>query len=303
MYPPGGYICAPTTSDRRCLESGSNHPLAQAITAAAQLQDLPLLEARDFTTAIGQGISAMVAAESEYEPAYLGNQSWLSNNGIEVNQTAETEAESLAKSGKTVVYLAYQGRLQGLIALEDSLRGDAKATIAHLQSLNLNTVLLTGDRPEVAQAIAQKLNLTQVFAEVKPEGKAEVIKSLQQEQTVAMIGDGINDAPALAQADVGISLQQGTDVAIATADIVLMRNQLQDLIKAIELSRATVNKIKQNLVWALAYNAFSLPIAAGILLPKYGLLLSPVWAAAAMASSSLIVVTNSLLLNNFKSGD
>ncbi|MEM6612312.1 MAG: heavy metal translocating P-type ATPase [Cyanobacteria bacterium P01_C01_bin.72] len=285
------------------LESGSNHPLAQAIIAAAQLQDLPLLEARDFTTAIGQGISAMVVAESEYEPAYLGNQSWLSNNGIEVSKIAETEAESLAESGKTVVYLAYKGRLQGLIALEDSLRADAEATIAHLKSLNLNTVLLTGDRPEVAQAIAQKLNLTQVFAEIKPEGKAEVIKSLQQEQTVAMIGDGINDAPALAQADVGISLQQGTDVAIATADIVLMRNQLQDVIKAIELSRATVNKIKQNLSWALAYNAFSLPIAAGLLLPKYGLLLSPVWAAAAMASSSLIVVTNSLLLNNFMSGD
>ncbi|MEO1670395.1 MAG: heavy metal translocating P-type ATPase [Cyanobacteria bacterium J06631_2] len=275
------------------LESGSNHPLAQAIISAAQLQGLPLLEARDFNTAIGQGMSGIVAAEQ----AYLGNQSWLTNNGIEVSKEAELQAKALAKSGKTVVYLAYKGVLQGLIALEDSLRADAKTTITYLQSLNLNTVLLTGDRPEVAQAIAQKLNITQVFAEIKPEGKAEIIKSLQQEQKVAMIGDGINDAPALAQADVGISLQQGTDVAIATADIVLMRNQLQDVIKAIELSRATVNKIKQNLVWALAYNAFSLPIAAGVLLPKYGLLLSPVWAAAAMASSSLIVVTNSLLLN------
>jgi len=275
------------------LESGSNHPLAQAIITAAQGQDLPLLETTDFVTAVGQGMSGIVIGAR----AYLGNHSWLVQNGIKITPEQELQAESLARAGKTVVYLAYQGELQGLLALEDSLRADAQSTIAHLQSLNLNTVLLTGDRPEVAQAIAQKLKITQVFAEIKPEGKAEVIKSLQQNQTVAMIGDGINDAPALAQADVGISLQQGTDVAIATADIVLMRNQLQDVIQAIELSRATVSKIEQNLAWALAYNAFSIPIAAGVLLPKYGLLLSPVWAAAAMASSSLVVVTNSLLLN------
>jgi Cu2+-exporting ATPase len=156
--------------------------------------------------------------------------------------------------------------------------------------------LLTGDRPEVAQAIAQKLQITQVFSEVKPEDKARIIRSLQQDRIVAMVGDGINDAPALAQADVGISLQGGTDVAIATADIVLMQNRLQDVIKSIEISRATVQKIKQNLAWALAYNVLTIPLAAGVLLPKYGVLLSPVWAAAAMASSSLIVVTNSLLL-------
>ncbi|NJK55555.1 MAG: copper-translocating P-type ATPase [Pleurocapsa sp. SU_5_0] len=276
------------------IESGSNHPLAKAIITAAQQQDLTLLDTSDFATVIGQGMSAMVAGQQ----AYLGNREWLLNNGIKIDQQQESQAQSLAKSGKTVIYLAYQGILQGLIALEDSLRPDAAATVKQLQSLNLDTVLLTGDRPEVAQAIAQKLKISQVFSEVKPAEKAQIIQSFQQDnQTVAMIGDGINDAPALAQADVGISLQGGTDVAIATADIVLMQNQLQDVIKSLELSRATVNKIKQNLAWALAYNVLAIPLAAGVLLPQYGVLLSPVGAAVAMASSSLIVVTNSLLLN------
>ena len=274
------------------IESGSNHPLAKAIITAAQLEDLTLLETTDFVTVIGQGMSAMVAGEQ----VYLGNQEWLLNNGIEINQQQEFKAQSLAKLGKTVIYLANAGILQGLIVIEDSLRPDAAATVKQLQSLNLDTVLLTGDRPEVAEAIAQKLQITQVFSEVKPEDKARVIQSLQQDRIVAMVGDGINDAPALAQADVGISLQGGTDVAISTADIVLMQNRLQDVIKSIEISRATVQKIKQNLAWALVYNVLTIPLAAGVLLPKYGVLLSPVWAAAAMASSSLIVVTNSLLL-------
>jgi Cu2+-exporting ATPase len=274
------------------IESGSNHPLARAILTAAQKQALTLLDTRNFVSVIGQGMSAMVAGQR----AYLGNRQWLLNHGIEINQQQESQAQSLAQGGQTVIYLANETTLQGLIALEDSLRLDAIPTVQQLQSLNLNIVLLTGDRPEVAQAIAQKLKIKQVFAEIKPEEKAQIIQSLQQEQTVAMVGDGINDAPALAQADVGIALQGGTDVAIATADIVLMQNQLQDVIKSLELSRATVHKIKQNLAWALAYNFLAIPIAAGVLLPKYGVLLSPVWAAVAMASSSLIVVTNSLLL-------
>ena len=275
------------------IESGSDHPLAKAITVAARAKDLTLLETSDFDIAIGRGISAIVAGET----AYLGNREWLENSNIKIDPETESQAQILATAGKTVIYLAFAGMVRGLIAIEDSLRPDALATVKQLQSLNLNTVLLTGDRPEVAQAIAKQLNITQVFSEVKPEGKAQVIQSLQQDRKVAMIGDGINDAPALAQADVGISLQGGTDVAIATADIVLMQNRLQDVIKAIELSRATVNKIKQNLGWALAYNLFAIPLAAGVLLPKYGIFLSPVLAAAAMASSSLIVVTNSLLLN------
>jgi len=275
------------------IESGSDHPLAKAITIAAQAKNLTLLETKDFDTAIGRGISATVAGET----AYLGNREWLLNNDITIDSQAESQAQILAKAGKTVIYLAFSDIVQGLIAIADSLRPDALSTVQQLQSLNLDTVLLTGDRPEVAQAIAKQLNITQIFSEIKPEGKAQIIQSLQQNQTVAMIGDGINDAPALAQADVGISLQGGTDVAIATADIVLMQNRLQDVIEAIKLSRATVNKIKQNLGWALAYNLVAIPLAAGVFLPKYGVFLSPVLAAAAMASSSLIVVTNSLLLN------
>ena len=291
--------CSEITSERllqlaASVESGSNHPLAKAIITAAQSQDLGLLETTNFATAIGQGMSALVDGET----LYLGNQQWLTSKGVKITQQQESQAKSWAESGKTVIYLANTHNLFGLIAIEDSLRPDAQTTVKHLQSLKLKTVLLTGDRPEVAKAIAQQLKITEVFSEVKPETKAQIIQSLQQQnQTVAMIGDGINDAPALAQADVGISLQGGTDVAIATADIVLMQNHLQDVIKSIELSRATVNKIKQNLGWALAYNLFAIPVAAGALLPQFGILLSPVWAAVAMASSSLIVVSNSLLLN------
>lgn len=275
------------------VESGSSHPLALAITNAARSQELTPIEASNFHTVSGRGITAVV----EGKAVCLGNREWLSEREIIVKEHQDLKARSLAQSGKTVVYVAISGVLQGLIALETGLRDDALSAIEQLQNLGLETVLLTGDRQEAAQTVADKLGISRVLAEVKPDGKAQAIESLQQQQTVAMVGDGINDAPALAQADVGISLKGGTDVAIATADIILMQNRLQDLVKAIALSQATVSTIEQNLAWALAYNVFAIPIAAGVLLPKFGLLLSPVWAAAAMASSSLIVVTNSLLLN------
>ena len=279
------------------IESGSDHPLAKAISVAARAKNLTLLATDNFQTAIGRGMAAKVVGQT----AYLGNREWLINNGISIDADTEDRAEELAEAGQTVVYLALENKVAGLIAIADKIRADALETVKQLQSLNLNTVLLTGDRPEVAQAISQQLKITQIFSEIEPEGKAKIIRDLQQDARVAMIGDGINDAPALAQADVGISLQGGTDVAIATADIVLMQNRLPDVIAAIKLSRATVSKIEQNLAWALAYNLFAIPLAAGIFLPKYGIFLSPVLAAAAMASSSLIVVTNSLLLNIQKS--
>ena len=276
------------------VENSSNHPLAKAILTAAQQQHLPLMATTDFQTVSGQGISAQIADQR----ILLGNQSWLEKNGISISDHHDLKTQFTAQSRKTIVYLAVDKVLKGLITIEDSLRFDAAQTIEELQALGLNTILLTGDRSEVAQEIAQQLNITQVFANVKPGAKATIIQSLQQQnQIVAMVGDGINDAPALAQADVGISLQGSTDVAIATANIVLMQSRLQNLIESIRLSRETVNKIKQNLVWAFAYNIFTIPIAAGILLPRYNFSLSPAWAALAMASSSLIVVTNSLLLN------
>jgi P-type Cu2+ transporter len=275
------------------VENGSNHPLAQAILTEAAKQDLSCLETTDFHTELGLGMSAEVAGET----VYLGNQDWLIQQGIAIANLQELKAQSLAKTGKTIVYVALSGILIGLITIEDSLRLDGAKTVQQLQTMGLEVVLLTGDRLEVAQAIAKRLQIERIFSEVKPDQKAEVIKSLQKSQIVAMIGDGINDAPALAQADVGISLQGSTDVAIATADIILMQNNLWDVIESIKLSRATVKKIKQNLGWALAYNLLAIPIAAGVLLPQFGLLLSPVLAAVAMASSSLIVVTNSILLN------
>ena len=279
------------------VESGSNHPLGKAILGAAQQKDLFLLETNDFQSNLGQGMSAIVAGKK----VYLGNESFITEQHIKITSENKHKAQLLAKSGKTIVYLAIDSTLQGIVALQDAIRPDADRTLRHLKDIGLQIALLTGDRQEVAQAIADRLEITQVFWEVKPADKAKVIQSLQQDQTVAMIGDGINDAPALAQADVGISLQGSTDVAIATADIVLMQNQLADIPNAIKLSQATVSKIKQNLLWALAYNVLAIPIAAGILLPQYGLLLSPVLAAIAMASSSLIVVSNSLLLNLNKS--
>ena len=278
------------------VENGSNHPLAKAIMDAARKKDLSVLETNNFKTVLGQGMSAIVEAKQ----VFLGNEFYISQQKVNITSDYKLKAKTLAKQGKTVVYVAIDGVVGGIIAIQDTVRPDAAKTIKQLQDMGLNIALLTGDRSEVAHAIASNLNITQVFAEVKPEAKAEVIQSLQQNSSVAMIGDGINDAPALAQAEVGISLQGSTDVAIATADIVLMKNQLSDIVSAIELSQATVDKIKQNLIWALAYNLFAIPIAAGILLPHYGLLLSPVLAAIAMASSSLIVVTNSLLLNTDK---
>jgi Cu2+-exporting ATPase len=328
------------------VESGTNHPLATAIIEEAQKRELPFLEAKDFYTEAGLGISAIVATEE----ILLGNEAWMSDRGVAIDEAAQMRARSLAEEGKTVVYLAIAGKAAGIIALQDPLRSDAKETVERLQRLGLQVILVTGDRADVAGAIAKQVGITQVFASVRPQQKAEIIKSLQmgeeecgecretwgtrrqgalekqsfhqmtndkgeaaaasgtcvqrnggqltnpKSKIVAMIGDGINDAPALAQADIGISLHGGTDVAIETAGIVLMRERLLDVVEAIQLSLATFNKIRQNLFWALGYNTLAIPVAAGVLLPGFGLLLSPALAGALMAFSSVTVVTNSLLL-------
>ncbi len=294
------------------LENNSNHPLAKAIVSYAQQQDLSLLPVTDLSNHPGLGIKGVIAGKT----IYLGNQTWLSQQGVTLDAIIENKIKSWSQEGQTTVYLAKNQELMGYIALKDNLRPDAAETVAQLQNMGLEVAILTGDRPEVAQAIASQLNISQVFAEVKPDQKADIIKSLQNSpslpisqspsqskystskhtRVIAMIGDGINDAPALAQADIGISLQGSTDVAIETADIVLMQGKLADLINSISLSLATTNKIKQNLAWALAYNVIAIPIAAGVLIPSVNLVLSPVVAAVAMASSSLIVVGNSLLL-------
>ncbi|HEY9862857.1 MAG TPA: heavy metal translocating P-type ATPase [Candidatus Obscuribacterales bacterium] len=271
------------------VEQGSNHPISQAILTEAKEQNLSLLIGSNFQTEPGLGVSAII----ENQTIFVGNLAGLIEHKI---NPPETLPEFL---GKTLVYVAIEGEVVGLIAMSDPLKDDAQLTVKQLKNMGLRVILLTGDRQSVANAIALELNLNSedIFAEVRPEGKVNLIQTLQQQnQVVAMVGDGINDAPALAQADIGIGLQTGTDVANETADIVLMRNSLISIVDSIQLSRATFNKIRQNLFWAFGYNILAIPLAAGFLLPQFGILLSPSTAGALMALSSVTVVTNSLLL-------
>ena len=284
------------------VESGTQHPLAAAIRhaqqqtqqqAPADLEILPSAEA--FHTEPGLGVSALI----DGQPVVLGNLDWLTQQAIAIGETAKQQAQNLETAGKTVIYVAMAGVLVGLIAAEDSLRPDAKQTVDRLRQSGLRVIMLTGDRPTAAASIAQSLGLAaaDVLANVRPAGKSEAIAQLQsQGQCVAMVGDGINDAPALAQADVGISLHSGTDVAIESAGIILMRDRLMDVEAAIYLGQATFRKIRQNLFWAFAYNLLGIPAAAGLFLPSLHLALSPATAGAFMAFSSVSVVTNSLLL-------
>ncbi|MBU7582540.1 MAG: copper-translocating P-type ATPase [Nostoc sp. TH1S01] len=279
------------------VESGTYHPLAKAIQQEVERQQLPIPNAIDFHTEPGLGVSAVVAETT----VLLGNQDWLSWHGVAVSETAQQEIQRLAKAGKTVVCVAVGGILAGLIAIQDTLRPDAKTTVDKLRHKGLRVMLLSGDRQEAANAIGKQLGLdsADIIAGVPPSKKAELIKFLQagtQHSTVAMVGDGINDAPALSQADVGIALHSGTDVAMETAEIILMRDRLSDVVESISLSRATFNKIRQNLFWAFAYNTLGIPLAAGALLPSMGFVLSPSNAAALMAFSSVSVVTNSIFL-------
>ncbi|HEY9801865.1 MAG TPA: heavy metal translocating P-type ATPase [Leptolyngbyaceae cyanobacterium] len=278
------------------VESGTHHPLANAIKQAAQKQNLSIPEAVDFHTEPGMGVSGVVDGET----VLLGNWNWLSWYGVSLSEAAQQEAQKLATEGKTVVGVAVGGNLAGLIAVQDTTRTDAQTTVDKLRHMGLRVMLLSGDRPETANAIAQQLGIdsADVVAGVPPAKKAAFIQELQTQSAakVAMVGDGINDAPALSQADVGIAVQSGTDVAMETAQIVLMRDRISDVVESIELSRATFNKIRQNLFWAFAYNTIGIPLAAGVLLPNFGFVLSPSGAAALMAFSSVSVVTNSLLL-------
>lgn len=288
------------------VERGTCHPLATAIQNQAQQQQLTIPPATDFHTEPGLGVSAVV----EGNLVLLGNCDWLSWHGIVIDENVYKQVQKLAEDGKTVVLMAIAGTVAGLIAIQDTLRPDAKAAVDKLRHMGLRVMLLSGDTPTAAFAIANQLGLdtADVIAAVPPAKKAEVIQSLQNREietsaepksVVAMVGDGINDAPALSQADIGIALHTATDVAIETADIVLMRNCLSDVVTSIQLSRATFNKIRQNLFWAFAYNTLGIPLAAGILLPSLHFVLSPAGAAALMAFSSVSVVTNSLILRRF----
>jgi Cu2+-exporting ATPase len=284
-------------------ESGTSHPLALAIRQAAYQQELPLLEAENCYTEAGLGIAAQV----DQRQVLLGNADWLQQQGVVIRDATQDSVRALAEEGKTLVYVAIDGILAGVIAASDVPRPDAKETVERLQALGFRVMLITGDQSDAAIAIAQQLSIAAeyVLAGVRPDGKASAIAKLQaQGHRVAMVGDGINDGPALAQADVGISLHVGTDVARETAGIILMRVSaarpqdvpLLDVVESIRLARATFNKIRQNLFWAFGYNTLAIPAACGVLLPSFGMALSPAAAGALMAFSSVSVVSNSLLL-------
>lgn len=291
------------------LEATTCHPLAEAIKQAAQ--DLPLLSVTNSHTEAGLGISGLVnnsldnqldtlnrLEQLDQQLVHLGNLAWLEKSQIEVSLQAIAQAQDLASQGKTVVYIAISKKLIGLIAVHDPLRTDALATIQKLTEMGLKTLIYTGDQLGTAIAIGKELGIDpqNIQAGLLPQGKAEAIAKLQaQGHKVAMVGDGINDAAALAQAEVGIALQGGTEVAVETAGLVLIHDRLLDVAQAIYLSRATFQKIRQNLFWAFAYNTLAIPLAAGFLLP-WGISLNPSAAGALMAFSSLSVVTNSLLL-------
>lgn len=277
------------------VENGSEHPLAQAIVDYAKEKNIALLDTEDTKVLVGSGIVATVNNHT----ILLGNAKSLADANI--SNTMENQASTLAKSGKTPMYMAMDGKLVGMIVVADVIKATSSKAIKQLHDLNIKTVMLSGDHKDTAQAIADEVGIDTVYAEVLPADKARIIKELQEaNEKVAMVGDGINDAVALTTADVGIAIGSGTDIAMESADIVLMRNNLQDVPVAIALSKKTIKTIKQNLFWAFAYNTAGLPLAAGVFYVFGGPLLNPMFAAAAMAFSSVSVVTNALRINGFK---
>lgn len=277
-------------------EVGSEHPLGQAIIERAKENGLVLPESNNFNAIPGHGIQVFV----EGQKVLFGNQKLMAENNIPLtNEVAD--AQKLAMDGKTPMYLALENQLVGIVAVADTVKASSQAAIARLHKMGLEVAMITGDNHQTAQAIAKQVGIDRVFSEVLPEDKAKEVKKIQSEgKKVAMVGDGINDAPALAQADVGIAIGTGTDVAIESADIVLMRGDLNDVPTAIELSRATIKNIRENLFWAFAYNVLGIPVAMGILYAFGGPLLNPMLAGAAMSFSSISVVLNALRLKRFK---
>lgn len=277
------------------LEQPSEHPLAAAISTYCKTNAVPLQAVEQFTQTAGQGVSGVVNGMH----CLGGNRKMMQENGITLPNTAKQDA--FAKSGKTPLYFAANGKLLGTLTAADPIRQTSRTAVAAMQKMGLDVILLTGDNQLTAEAIAKQAGITHVIAEVLPQDKAMQVKQLQANgKKTAMIGDGINDAPALAQADVGIAIGAGTDAAIASADIVLMRNDLQDAVTAIQLSRATIRNIKQNLFWAFIYNLIGIPIAAGVFYPILGWELNPMFGAAAMSFSSIFVVGNALRLRRFR---
>ncbi|HEV2708123.1 MAG TPA: heavy metal translocating P-type ATPase [Pyrinomonadaceae bacterium] len=278
-------------------EHGSEHPVASAVVRGALERGLSLSSVSGFKAVAGQGVEA----EVEGRRVLLGNARLMKARGVSL-EGFEERAEELAAEGKTTMYVAVDERFAGLLAVADEVKPESAEAIAALRRMGVEVLLLTGDNRRTAEAVARRVGIERVLAEVLPEDKAEEVRRLQQEErrVVAMVGDGINDAPALAQADVGIAIGTGTDVAIEAADVTLIGGDLRGVVTAIALSKATIRTVKQNLFWAFIYNVVGIPVAAGLLYPFTGWLLSPIIASAAMSLSSVSVVANSLRLRRFR---
>ena len=295
-------LCAPGVTEEELLcvaasaEKPSEHPLAHAIVEESQARHIPLCPVSGFRSVPGGGIRATLSGEA----VLAGNAGYLAQNGVSL-AAMESDAHRLAEDGKTPLFFAGSGRLLGCIAVADVVKPDSAKAIAALRRMGRRVVLLTGDNQRTANAIARQIGVDQVIAQVLPQDKAKCVAQLQQQgQRVAMVGDGVNDAPALAQADVGLAIGAGTDIAIESADVVLMKSSLLDIPAAMDLSRAVLRNIKQNLFWAFFYNSIGIPVAAGVLYPALHLTLNPMLAAAAMSLSSVCVVSNALRLRGWK---
>lgn len=295
-------LCAPGVTEEELLcvaasaEKPSEHPLAHAIVEESQARHIPLCPVSGFRSVPGGGIQATLSGEA----VLAGNAGYLAQNGVSL-AAMEADAHRLAEDGKTPLFFAESGRLLGCVAVADVVKPDSAKAIAALRRMGRRVVLLTGDNQRTANVIARQIGVDQVIAQVLPQDKAKCVAQLQQQgQRVAMVGDGVNDAPALAQADVGLAIGAGTDIAIESADVVLMKSSLLDIPAAMDLSRAVLRNIKQNLFWAFFYNSIGIPVAAGVLYPALHLTLNPMLAAAAMSLSSVCVVSNALRLRGWK---
>jgi Cu+-exporting ATPase len=283
-------------------ERGSEHPLGEAIVNRARAESLELARAQEFSAIPGHGIRAKVEERGVPVDVLLGNLKLMADEGIALDGLAK-EAERLADEGKTPMFVAVEGRAVGIVAVADTLKPHSREAVRAFHRLGLEVAMITGDHRRTAGAIARDLGIDRALAEVLPQAKADEVKRLQAEgKIVAMVGDGINDAPALAQADVGIAIGTGTDVAMEASDVTLITGDLGGVVTAIALSKRTMRTIKQNFFWAFVYNTILIPVAAGALYPVVGVLLSPVLAGGAMAFSSVSVVTTSLRLRRFRPG-
>ena len=277
------------------LENKSEHPLARAILENAKEENAGIEEVTGFQALPGNGLTAILDGHT----LYGGNHTFISSK-VSVDGDIQKKAEKLAEAGKTPLFFGNEDRLLGVIAVADVIKEDSPQAIKELQNMGIHVVMLTGDNERTAKAIGQQAGVDEVIAGVLPEGKEQVIRKLKEKGKVAMVGDGINDAPALTRADIGIAIGAGTDIAIDAADVVLMKSQLSDVPAAVRLSRATIRNIHENLFWAFFYNVIGIPLAAGVWIPIFGWTLNPMFGAAAMSLSSFCVVTNALRLNLFK---